>query len=292
MARNFKRKTDKGKTPPGIMLQAVRMVKLKKKSIRGVANDFEINYRTLARYCKKIPDADIHSNIEQPTVSIGFTANRQVLPAPIETELVTYLLQASDIYYGLTPNAVRKFAYEISAANNLKMPKTWTDKKQAGRDWFTGFLKRHSNLSIRTPEATSLARATSFNKHNVNMFFDNLEKVFNKHKIAQKDVWNMDETGVTTVQKPNRVVARRGFKQIGAVTSAERGSLVTIAAAVSGTLYTSYNSVSHSNNYYFLFQVPATLSHHTSYSPVSTSKTILSGMDHRALKEAVTHQDG
>lgn len=44
----------------------------------------------------------------------------------------------------------------------------------------------------------------------------------------------MDETGVTTVQKPNKVVAKRGFKQIGAITLAERETLVTLAAAVSG----------------------------------------------------------
>ncbi|GBP63913.1 hypothetical protein EVAR_39576_1 [Eumeta japonica] len=43
----------------------------------------------------------------------------------------------------------------------------------------------------------------------------------------------MDETGVTTVQKPSKVIARKGFKQVGAITSAERGTLVTLAAAVS-----------------------------------------------------------
>ncbi|KAJ8967719.1 hypothetical protein NQ314_002665 [Rhamnusium bicolor] len=43
----------------------------------------------------------------------------------------------------------------------------------------------------------------------------------------------MDETGITTVQKPDRVVARKGFKQIGQVTSAERGTLVTLAISVS-----------------------------------------------------------
>lgn len=167
-------------------------------------------------------------------MSVGFTPNRQVLPVSLETELVQYLLTASDIYFGLTPKEVRKLAYEISAANNLPMPKTWTIQKQAGGDWFTSFLKRHGNLSIRTPEATSLARATSFNKHNTDLFYDNLQKVLDKYKFAPKDIWNMDETGILTVQKPNRVVARRGFKQIGAVTSAERGTLVTLAAAISG----------------------------------------------------------
>lgn len=43
----------------------------------------------------------------------------------------------------------------------------------------------------------------------------------------------MDETGITTVQKPNKIVARRGFKQIGRITSAERGTLVTLAFVVS-----------------------------------------------------------
>ena len=34
----------------------------------------------------------------------------------------------------------------------------------------------------------------------------------------RQDIWNMDETGITTVQKPNRIVAHSGFKQIGKLT--------------------------------------------------------------------------
>jgi len=45
----------------------------------------------------------------------------------------------------------------------------------------------------------------------------------------------MDETGVTTVVKPSKVVATKGVKQIGAVTSGERGTLVTVAVAVSAS---------------------------------------------------------
>ncbi|KAL4107719.1 hypothetical protein QTP88_018015 [Uroleucon formosanum] len=46
----------------------------------------------------------------------------------------------------------------------------------------------------------------------------------------------MDETGITTVQKPNKVVARKGSKQIGRITSAERGTLVTLTYSVSATV--------------------------------------------------------
>jgi hypothetical protein len=62
-----------------------------------------------------------------------------------------------------------------------------------------------------------------------------LKTVLDRLKIGAKDIWNMDETGITTVQRPDRVVAKWGFKQIGRIVSAERGTLVTVAMTVSAT---------------------------------------------------------
>jgi hypothetical protein len=42
----------------------------------------------------------------------------------------------------------------------------------------------------------------------------------------------VDETAMTTVQEPTRILARKGVKQVGAVTSSERGFLITMAVAV------------------------------------------------------------
>ena len=103
----------------------------------------------------------------------------------------------------------------------------------AGADWFAGFIKRNPNIAVRSPEST---RATSFNRHNVESFFMKLAQVMDRHKLQAGDIWNMDETGVTTVQKPSKVVAHKGIKQVGAVTSGERGTergtLVTVVVAV------------------------------------------------------------
>lgn len=113
------------------------------------------------------------------------------------------------------------------------MPDSWKNKLIAGEDWFGGFLKRHPSLSIRSPQATSLSRATSFNKNNVGLFFTNLKTVYQRLNPSPGDIWNVDETGLTTVHVPNRVIARRGTKNLGKMTSAERGTLVTVAVAIS-----------------------------------------------------------
>ena len=63
-------------------------------------------------------------------------------------------------------------------------------------------------------------------------FFDNLQSVLERYHFEAKDIYNCDETGLTTVQRPPNVVADRGAKQVGQVTSAERGCLVTMNVAV------------------------------------------------------------
>lgn len=105
----------------------------------------------------------------------------------------------------------------------------------AGSDWLGVFLKCHQILAIRTAEATSLSHSTSFNKNNVAEFFNNLREVFERYHFSANDVYNVDETGVTTVQKPTKVVVGCGTKQAGKMTSAERGSVVTMCCAVNAT---------------------------------------------------------
>ncbi|XP_041353350.1 uncharacterized protein LOC121371487 isoform X1 [Gigantopelta aegis] len=136
--------------------------------------------------------------------------------------------------YGLTPMQCRMLAYQYAMAVGIDCPQSWSANKAAGPDWFSAFLKRYPHLSLRRPEATSLSRATSFNRHNVGLFFSNLDDVMKRYKFAAADIHNLDETGCKTVQEMAKVkvVAPKQERQVGKVTSAERGTLVTLLCCV------------------------------------------------------------
>nr|XP_039255139.1 jerky protein homolog-like [Styela clava] len=120
----------------------------------------------------------------------------------------------------------------MAVKNGTNIPRSWVENSRAGSDWLYGFMQRHPKLSLRKPEATSLSRATSFNRKNVGEFFDNLDSVMKRNKFEPNSIYNMDETGLTTVQVPSKIIAETGIKQVGKITSAERGLLVTMIGAV------------------------------------------------------------
>ncbi|XP_008188284.1 tigger transposable element-derived protein 6-like [Acyrthosiphon pisum] len=104
----------------------------------------------------------------------------------------------------------------------------------AGKDWVKGFRKRHPEITLRSPEATSSARAQAFNRPNVMTFFTILQNVQQINNFLPHRVFNVDETGLTTVQsKCSNILALKGRRQVGSLTSAVRGVLSTIVVCMS-----------------------------------------------------------
>ena len=88
------------------------------------------------------------------------------------------------------------------------------------------FIKRQPELSQQTPKQLALLDQLLLNKQTEGEFFQNLKSVRNRYKY-RNCIYNIDETGLTTVRKPVKVFAGRGGKQVGRITFAERGALVT-----------------------------------------------------------------
>ena len=81
----------------------------------------------------------------------------------------------------------------------------------AGWKWYHAFMHQHPELSLREPEATSMAQATEFNKPQVTAFFDLLDSIYERENLTAARLYNMDETCLSTVQtKQKKIVGEKG----------------------------------------------------------------------------------
>ncbi|XP_046745658.1 MFS-type transporter clz9-like [Diprion similis] len=147
---------------------------------------------------------------------------------------ITYSVPKSTIHDYLkkktikTPKAGRKaiFSQEQEVELEDHILKCW-------KEWFYGFKKRHPNISLRKPESTSINSITAFNETEVKMFFNNLESLQIKYQFDANRIYNVDETGISNVQRNSRILAPKGQKQVGMITSGERGTTTTVVCAFS-----------------------------------------------------------
>ncbi|GBP81121.1 hypothetical protein EVAR_88218_1 [Eumeta japonica] len=200
---------------------AATVYKLKNIKSKGLVN------------CTALANA-LLNGIEKRHVKTGIAASklgrfRPVFTEDQEIELVTYLKDMDSVFFGLTRDEFKNLAFIYVKKNDLNYPNNWDKYKKAGDDWLSSFLSRHDQISLRTPEATSVARAKGFNRHEVGRFYENLEALTEKYNIDASSLYNMDETGIsTTTNKPPKVLSAKGKKQVGIIASAERGQLTTV----------------------------------------------------------------
>jgi len=124
--------------------------------------------------------------------------------------------------YGIKRDTVMEMAFMIAEKTHENHP--FTDGK-AGHAWFEGFLRRHPKLTIRSLQALSYSRAICANRETVDEFFGKLGSIYGRLNLISKPtlIFNCDETGISIVHKPAKVLAELGHRNAYAVTSAEQG---------------------------------------------------------------------
>lgn len=224
------RKREK-KVSHDMMEKAIKSVLNGQSKPRDAIQAFEIPKSTFFRqlsFCKK-------NNIEANEYKYAPNCDvKKILTEEEEEMLVNYVVTISQMHYGLTQKEFRRVAYKFAVARKKTVSSLWIEEEMAGTQWLRHFRKRHAKkLSLRKPEPTSLSRATSFNRTNVSQFFQHLMTAYDRYgPFLPQNIYNLDETGLTTVQVPDRILAVRGEKQVGKITSAERGQLVTAIVAI------------------------------------------------------------
>ena len=169
------------------MQRAISSVRNGELSLRCACRACAIPKTTLKRHL-----AGINKYAVEATKHFGHPVD---LTPELEEQLVHHVLRLEAMFFGMSAIDVRKLAYQLAEANNMNHSFN-KEKKTAGKKWFYSFMRRHSELSLRQPEATSMARATAFNKERVNAFFDLYEETITTASgtMPPSRIFNMDET--------------------------------------------------------------------------------------------------
>ena len=207
---------------------AVRAVSMYNWSTKKAAETHGIPRSTLQRYLKQ---CNTDGSVEKQTMG-----RRCTMSVEQENELSKLLQEMESRLYGLSPVEVRKIVYQFCVLN--KLAHNFDDeKKSAGRKWLRNFLARHPELSVRKAEGVSLQRACGYNISKVRIFEQLLKSELftedSQRKIPVENIFNVDETGITVNQKPKKILAKKGKKSVGVVTSLEKGKTITAVCCVS-----------------------------------------------------------
>jgi hypothetical protein len=137
------------------MQQAVEAVRNETMGKNEACRVYNISKPTLLRHLRKeqnmLPFAE---------KKLGRSSD---LPPQIEADLVSHIKSMAEVGFGFTPTDIRKLAFQLAEINKIRT-RFDSRSKLAGLDWYYGFMKRHNDISLRSTEPTSLARAGGFNR--------------------------------------------------------------------------------------------------------------------------------
>ena len=77
-------------------------------------------------------------------------------------------------------------------------------------------MKRHPQLTLRTPEKLAYVGAIMGNKEVIGAYFDLLEETLTKNGLLDKPgaIFNVDETGMPLDHKPEKAIAKKGSRNV------------------------------------------------------------------------------
>ena len=148
------------------------------------------------------------------------------LSAEDETELIEIAKSRAEKGIGFSKKSFLKFVGVFADEKGIPfMTGSPSDM------WWRRVKGRHTDFSLRSPEATAVNRHSAMNKENITRYFSDLKEVYDKYGLDKypSRVWNMDETGINFSPKPLKVLAKKGGKVVQGKSSISRETMTVIA---------------------------------------------------------------
>ena len=152
----------------------------------------------------------------------------------VEELLLQFILDMADRGFGLNVTDVRELAVRIVENSGRKSP---FKGEKAGWDWFKGFKRRNPTLVLRKAEPMSAQIMKNSTPEVIKDFFEKLAAVLVRLDLMHKpmQIFNADETGISCVHKPGKILTKMGKRAVFSKVSGERGTTTTVLVAGSAS---------------------------------------------------------
>ncbi|CAG2228145.1 unnamed protein product [Mytilus edulis] len=206
---------------------AVQMVESKAMSIRSASRQYNVPKTTI------IDKLNGRSSLQ------ARSGPSPVLFDSEEEMLVHWVIDMAKIGYGQTR---QQLLYTVKTILDHDGKKTPFKDNLPGKDWLYAFMKRHPEISTRTPQKLGKERAViSWQK--IKWWFEdfakylteNYEEGINILKDASR-IYNADESGFPQDPKSGKILAAKGSKNVYSTCSADK-SQITVLACMSATAH-------------------------------------------------------
>lgn len=180
--------------------RAVDFVKSKNASVRAAAKTFNV------------PKSTLYDRLSGKTEPGAAKGRQTVFPQDVEDALAEKVKTAASQGFGITRLQFAAKAGRLANALSLKTP---FRNGIPGKDWVYSFMKRHPDISLRTPTPLTTVRARMLNETVADRYFADLQTIIDDKKPVK--IWNIDETSLSLCHKPTRVLAASGENVPGRV---------------------------------------------------------------------------
>lgn len=197
------------------MLRAMDLVITKKLSYEDASSQCNVPKTTLFSKVKEKSAVDAHK---------GFKTD---LTAEQENRIANWIIEMGKKGCPVTKKTLLDSVEEL-----VKLTGQQTSFKDGrpGRKWYDGFMKRHENLSVRTPQQLTKARA-SVTEEKVRLWFKSVKEYLGAKNLIDIDssrVFNLDESAFMLNPKTEKVIVKRGSISVYKILDGDEKDSLTV----------------------------------------------------------------
>lgn len=157
------------------------------------------------------------------------TGPEPLLTVSVEEKIATWTLNLAKCGFPIKKDDLLSTVEMIlKTTNNQKLFKNG----KPGQKWYTNFLKRHPEISLREAEGINKARAT-VTEESIRLWFRELEKFLHDNNLSEilghpNRIFNGDESGFALCPKTGKVLAPKGWKNLYQIKTSQEKENITV----------------------------------------------------------------